>query len=120
MGNKKIFLVEDQTIIALDIFNILHKEGFSDISLVRNISQLSEKILFELPDLIIFDLSQNSEKPIITFINTVCTKQKLPFFIITSQSIDRIEKLIEVSKNIFVSKPFREEDVISAVNTILN
>ena len=67
--NRKILIVEDDLIIALDVKKLLTDEGYQIIGVVKSISGLNKILKKSKPDLIISDLildknSRNFEKVI--------------------------------------------------------
>jgi AraC-like DNA-binding protein len=123
MTNTKplILVVEDEYIIALDIKEILEKEGFSVISEIDSIEHAIAIIKEQNPILVLLDVNLKMNRDGIDIGQFLLEFDKIPFIYITSSSdkitIDRIKGTRPYG---FITKPFKAIDIITNVTIVLN
>lgn len=123
MTNTKplVLVVEDEYIIALDIKEILEKEGFSVIYEIDSIEHAIAIIQEQKPILVLLDVNLKMDKDGIDIGNFLLEFGKTPFIYITSSSdkitVDRIK---ETRPYGFITKPFKAIDIIANVTIVLN
>jgi DNA-binding NtrC family response regulator len=119
MFTKKIIVVEDQGVVALDIVYALHNAGFSNISLIGNSSLLHKKIGTEKPALVIADINKKNESDIIFCTEEYCRGSKIPFILIMGYPITKIEEFSKTARVTPILKPFLEFELIQAVKKVI-
>ncbi|KAB2786736.1 GAF domain-containing protein [Brucella anthropi] len=116
INGMKILVVEDQSLIALDMENTLRKLGAEHIHLASSAPEAFEMIERSKPNLAILDFNlgdRTSEN-----IAELLLKLKIPFLFTTGYS-DRVlipEKLRDVT---IVRKPISNSAVAAAINSVL-
>jgi CheY-like chemotaxis protein/anti-sigma regulatory factor (Ser/Thr protein kinase) len=118
MKQKKIFIVEDSRIVALELKKILDGLGYAVVGIAGSgeeaISQCREKV----PDLILMDVKLPGGMNGIEASKEIRTSISVPVIYTTAYS-DR-EIVEEVQKSFpfgFVIKPYREKDLLVAIET---
>jgi DNA-binding NtrC family response regulator len=115
----KILIAEDEKIIALDLKMILEKAGYSVISILDNFNDITAKISEIKPNLVLLDINLD-EKYEGLRVAGYLNKLDIPLIFI-SGSTD--QKTIRRAKNIktcgYISKPFDELSILSAVEQCL-
>ena len=115
----KILIAEDEKIIALDLKMILEKAGYSVISILDNLNDITAKISEIKPNLVLLDINLD-EKYEGLRVAGYLNKLDIPLIFI-SGSTD--QKTIRLAKNIkscgYISKPFDELSILSAVEKCL-
>ena len=106
--NKKILIVEDEIIIAMDIMHTLKSFGFSSYSVADNAEKALEMIASDMPDLVLMDISLSGDMDGIEATRFINEKfSSVPVVYITSYSNPAIRKRAEETKYLdYVLKPF--------------
>jgi DNA-binding NtrC family response regulator len=111
----KIIIAEDEKIIALDLKMILEKSGYSVISIVDNLNDITAKITESKPNLVLLDINLDEKYEGLRVANYL-NKLDIPLIFISGSSEQRT---IRQAKNIrscdYISKPFDELRILSAV-----
>ncbi len=119
--NRKILIVEDDLIIALDVKKLLTDEGYQIIGVVKSISGLNKILNKSKPDLIISDLildknSRNFEKVIFNLKNL-----QIPFIILSSVSNNsELNDKFFPEKINFLAKPFDSVELLQRIDEVFN
>lgn len=112
----KILIVEDESIIARDLQNILISEDYEICGIASNYTESVELFDKRFPDLIICDIYLKERKTGIDFANDISRKRITPIIFITAfSSHDIIEKLNDLNPVSYITKPFTDKQVIAAV-----
>jgi CheY-like chemotaxis protein len=118
MKKKKIFIVEDSQIVALDLRNILEGLGYSVVAVAGTGEEAVAMCLEAAPDLILMDVKLPGKLNGIEASKEIRKTTKAPVVYTTAYS-DR-EIIDEVQKSFpfgFVIKPYREKDLLVAIET---
>lgn len=120
-SQNNILVIEDQSIIALDIKYTLETEGYEvniDYKSVANVFEILEN---KPPDLVLIDINLNEEQNGIDIGNYLLKKDEIPFIYITSYSDKAsLEKVKKTRPYGFIVKPYKREDLISTVFLVIN
>lgn len=120
MSAIKILIVEDEELIAEDIFNKLTKEGYEVIASVNSCEKAIEAAKNNMPDLAFLDVEIEGNKD---GIETAKELQKLGEFpvIFLTQFADKetIKRAAEVGPANYLNKPFTEQQLHVSINIAL-
>ena len=121
MFRKKILVVEDEPLIALNLQSELEKEGYHVIIDCFTVDQAILLIKKEKPDLVLIDINLNDQKTGIDLGEILLNENEVPFLYLTSYS-DKLtlEKVRETRPYGYLVKPFNAESLIAAVFVILS
>jgi YesN/AraC family two-component response regulator len=113
---KKILVVEDEAIIALDIKAILDREGYTTLIDCFTVDLAIEMIEAHQPDLVLVDINLNGTKNGLDLAKYLSSRPELPFIFLTSYS-DRetLKKVADLSPSAYLTKPYKSQDLISTV-----
>ncbi len=115
MCKKRIFIVEDDPIIASDLEGILIDLGYNVCGISHQPFEAKKKIELQIPDLILMDINLNSEIDGID-LATLLKKLNIPIVFITAftdkQTLDRVKPLSPLG---YIIKPFNENDISVAL-----
>jgi YesN/AraC family two-component response regulator len=113
---KKILVVEDEPMIAMDIKAILDREGYTTLIDCFTVDMAIEMIETHQPDLILVDINLNGTKNGLDLAKYLSITPELPFIFITSYS-DRetLKKVADLSPSAYLTKPYKSQDLISTV-----
>jgi YesN/AraC family two-component response regulator len=116
MSRKKILVVEDEAFIAMDIKQILEKEGYHSIIDCFTVEMAVDLVEVHQPDLVLIDVNLNDRKNGLDFARYLRSCGTTPFIFITSFSDrDTLTSAAEVGPSAFLTKPFKPVDLTSAV-----
>jgi len=113
---KKILIVEDETLVALDIASALKKEGYIVTDTVESAEEAFTAIENTSPDLILMDI--NIDGPIngIEASRRIQEVQDIPIVFLTAYNDKTtIDKAIKTSPSGYLIKPFKRQELYAAV-----
>lgn len=109
--NYKILIVEDNSIIALDMKKSLEKIGFFVTNIVSRLSKVSQSISNEMPDLAIIDINLHGNLDGIE-IGKYLAKFKIPFIYVTAYTDSiTINAALETNPICYLIKPLNIEEL---------
>lgn len=117
--NNSILIAEDESIIALDVKSMLEKSGYTTVSFVRDGETLLSKIEEETPSLIIMDIFLNGKASGIETANKIWGRYNIPVVFISGMDTRHLEKNLDFTRYEFVKKPFKETELLKAVQKFL-
>lgn len=116
MNKIKILVVEDETIVALDIKSALEKLNFEVTNCVTNEKETLLSISKEVPDIILMDIYLENSKDGIQITKEIQKIQNIPVIYLTAYSDeDTINKAIETNPVGYLLKPFKREELKSTI-----
>ena len=119
--NKKILVVEDESLIALDIKFILEKEGYDVITNIKTVETAIACIEEHNLDMVLIDINLNQNKDGVDLGTYLLAKDTIPYIYITSYSnkvvLDRVN---DTRPHGYIVKPFRAENLITTISVVLN
>lgn len=119
--NKKILVVEDESLIALDIKLILEKEGYEVITNIKTVETAIHCIEEKEPNLVLIDINLNQNKDGIDLGSYLLSKDTIPYLYITSYSNKiTLERANDTRPHGYIVKPFRPDTLITTISVVLN
>jgi YesN/AraC family two-component response regulator len=118
---KKILVVEDESLIALDIKLILEKEGYEVVTNIKTVDAAISSIEEHRPDLVLIDINLNQNKDGIDLGTYLLSKDVIPYIYVTSYSNKVIlERANDTRPHGYIVKPFRPDNLITTISIVLN
>ena len=115
--SHKILIVEDESLVALEIASALKKENYTITDIVDNAEDAYNSIQDNMPDLVMMDININGEENGIETAETINHDYKLPIIFLTAYNDKTtINKAIEASPSAYLIKPFNREQLYAAVS----
>jgi len=116
----KIFIVEDEPLIAATIAHALEKDGYN----VCGISDNAKEALYDIdesrPDLILLDINIIGEINGIGLAEKINQKFQIPFLFLTSLTdVNTLNEIKKTKPAGFISKPFNETSLRSNIEITL-
>ena len=110
---KRILLVEDETVIAMSIEEALNNIGYSNVDMAFNVKSAIDLLENNTFDLTILDINLNDEMDGIEIAEIIKEKnQDMPIIFLTGNSDDlTVAKAKKVEPNVFLIKPFGESEL---------
>lgn len=120
--NYKILVIEDELEMREIIQSILERNGFNVITSQDGEAGI-ESAKKEIPDLILCDISMPIKNgfQVLTDIRQIESLKLIPFIFLTGKS-DRndVRKGMNLSADDYLTKPFRKNELLDAINTRLS
>lgn len=109
---KKILIVEDEVLIAMDLEQFLVKLGYTVVDIIHNSDHVFGAIEKQNPDLILLDINIKGSKNGIELGNLINEQHQIPFIYVTSYSDPRtIAEVKSTNPSGIVMKPFDTEQL---------
>lgn len=113
-------IVEDEFLIAETISEILSNAGFLQVRIVSSVEEAIAEIELRKPDMVLTDINLGKEKSGIDLGELLFQKYQIPFIYITSHSSPEIlGKAKHTRPNAYIVKPFKNEDLMVAIELAL-
>ncbi|MGB9937258.1 MAG: PAS domain S-box protein [Methanobacterium sp.] len=107
MSSKKILIVENEALTALNLKSTLEQHNYDIISIESKGLNAVRKALESKPDLILMDINLNDEIDGIQAINEIKNYLDVPFIFLTAYSDkETIERVKETEPSGYIVKPF--------------
>lgn len=118
--HKKIFIVEDEIVVANDIRQILNKNNFYVTGVATKYEQAVCGIKKEKPDLVLCDIRLREEKSGIELMQELSENMCFKIIFISAYSdIETIEKANLVNPFNYLTKPFNDQQLVTSVRLAL-
>jgi AmiR/NasT family two-component response regulator len=117
--NRRVVVAEDESLIRLDIVEILREQGFDVVGEAVDGLQAVELSKQHKPDLVVMDIKM----PNLDGISAAeeISKLKIPVVLLTAFSQkELVERAAEAGAMAFVVKPFTPEDLLPAIEIALS
>lgn len=118
--STKIYIIEDEPLIAETIKTALEKVGYAIVGMTDN----GKEALFDIdqlqPDLILVDITLEGKMDGIEMVEHLKKKSDVPFIFLTSHSDDNtLERVKQTDPAGFIVKPFNEKTLKSNIEIAL-
>lgn len=116
----KILIVEDETIVAKDIQNVLQKNNYEVIGTADNAEVAMNYISKNLPDVILMDIMIKGNMNGIELSQKIKAEYAIPIIFLTAYSDPTtLEKAKLIEPYSYITKPFKNSDILSAIEITL-
>lgn len=116
MNKTKILIVEDESIVALDIKRALNKLGHEVTDMVTNYDDTLYSIEDNRPDIILMDIHLENSKDGIETVHAIQEKNTIPIIYLTAFSDEKtIQRAIQTNPIGYLIKPFKREELKSTI-----
>ena len=113
----RILVAEDETIIRLDLRDLLERSGFEVCAEARDGVEAVELALSERPDLAIMDVKMPRLDGI-EAARRILDERPIPIVMLTAYGQDElVSRAVEAGVFGYLVKPFRESDLLPAIRT---
>lgn len=117
----KIFVVEDEIIVANDIKNLLLLNGFNVVGLATKYKEAIEGICNHQPDLILCDINLRDTKSGIQLIQELSEKLRFKIIFISAYSdLNTIKAASKLDPSNYLTKPFNHQQLLTSVHMALH
>ncbi len=116
MVKTKILIVEDETIVALDIKSAVKKLGFDVTATVTNYDDAINSFKNNEPDIILMDINLKDSKDGVKTAHDIQKIKNTPIIYLTAYTDDNIiNRAIETNPVGYLTKPFKREELKSTI-----
>ncbi len=113
---RRIFVVEDEVVVALEIQRALQKMGFVFAGMATHYEEAITGIESARPDLVLLDITLKQSKSGIEIAKTLKQRYSIPFVYLTSiTDHDTMHEAVKTEPCGYLLKPFRREELYSAL-----
>lgn len=120
MLRKSVLIVEDESVIALDIQNMLELEGYEVPGLLSTGEDAIARIEDLKPDLIVMDIILQGEMDGITAIEEIKKKHDIPFVYMTAHIYQKVLKRAKATRpHGYILKPIKHRELCSVIEKAL-
>src|SRR2546421_2693894 len=113
----RVMVAEDETIIRLDLCDLLERSGFEVCAEARDGEEAVELARRELPDVAIMDVKMPKLDGI-EAARRILDERPIPIVILTAYGQEElVTRAVEAGVFGYLVKPFREQDLLPAIHT---
>jgi len=117
MNQKLILVVENNSLIALDLKMICRELGHNCYSATYNNDTLT-KISEVNPDLVLMDIKLDKKQNIIDEAERICDEFRIPIIFFTTAARDSYQNSRLQNRCLFQPIPFTTEEIIEAIEKL--
>ncbi len=116
----KVLIVEDESIVAKDIQNVLQKNNYEVVGIANNSDTAFNYISQNIPDVILMDIMIKGNIDGITLSEKIKEEYDIPIIFLTAYSdSSTLDKAKMVEPYSYITKPFKNTDILSAIEIAL-
>jgi DNA-binding response OmpR family regulator len=116
MNKTKILIVEDESIVALDIKRTLINFDYEVSNCVTNYNDAISSVKLNRPDIILMDINLGKEKDGIETVEEIQKFENIPVIYITAFSDENtLNRAIKTNPVSYLLKPFKREELKSNI-----
>jgi len=116
----RVLIVEDETIIAMDIQYVLENSGFHVSDIVSTGEESIEKASLMHPDVILMDIKLKGKMDGVNAAKKIYKKFQIPILYVSAYDNDKALKNLQSVKCFgFLNKPFEENELKTAIKAVL-
>jgi two-component system, response regulator PdtaR len=116
-SGTRILIAEDETIIRLDLRELLERAGFEVVAEARDGEEAVELALTESPDLALLDVKMPKLDGI-DAARRILDARPIPIVMVTAYGEEElVTRAVEAGVFGYLVKPFRESDLLPAIHT---
>lgn len=120
MSEKRVLIVEDEKIIALDLQRRLEKFGYSVVALAGTADEAVSAATEYIPDIILMDIMLGGERDGVDAAMEIKETLPIPFVFLTAYADERtVERAKQAQPVGYVLKPFKERELQTTIEIAL-
>jgi DNA-binding NtrC family response regulator len=114
MGNTKVLIVEDESILALTLMRIIEKEGYEVACIIDYAEEVMEAIQKHQPNLILMDIFLKGPMNGVEVTKEINEKYQLPVIYITGNSDESTYEAAMITEPFaYMEKPIHRSELIA-------
>ncbi|MGD1992023.1 MAG: response regulator [Anaerolineae bacterium] len=121
MGNAKILIAEDESIVALDIKKRLERLGFTVAAVATSGEEAVRRAAETRPDLVLIDIRLKGAMDGIEAAEAIRARVRVPILYLTAMSDAKTRRRAELTQNCgYLTKPIDGQQLQTTVETALD
>jgi PAS domain S-box-containing protein len=121
MASERIFIVEDEVIVAMDIQRGLKRLGYSVLGIANNCAEALEKIDALSPDLVLMDIQIQGELDGIQTAKKLWERYRTPVVFLTAYAdVATLDRAKAAESFGYILKPFEDRELHTAIEVALS
>jgi len=119
--NARVLIVEDDGIIAEDIYSLLEDKGFSVTGVAHNGLDALDMLKNRNPNFVILDINLGSGMSGLQVAKVIHEKHEIPYIFLTSfDDDDTLNQAQRFGPYGYIVKPFQERTLLTTIKTALS
>lgn len=120
MTKSKVLIVEDNTIVALDLKGMVEKLGLEVSGVFCRSEDVIKSCIENTPDIILMDINLGENENGIDIVKQIQKIKNIPTIYLTAYSDDlTMEKAFQTDPIAYIQKPFSQKDINSTIKLAL-
>ena len=120
MSKSRILIVEDEPIIAEDIFDILQEAEYTCVGISHDSDSALDMMISRTPDVILLDINIDGHMDGIQLAEILKNNYNIPYVFLTSHTDEKTLNKAKLTLPYgYVVKPFNNRDLISSIEMAL-
>lgn len=120
MNKIKILIVEDEPLIAKDLFYTLQDLNYDPVGTAKNTDEAISLIEEKVPDIVLLDINLEGEKDGFFVAGKLMNTYKIPFIFLSSHSdLNTLQKAKQYLPLGYLVKPIDENDLLACLEVAL-
>lgn len=116
----KILIVEDESLVSMDMVDMLQNLGYDVLPTAITYDEAVQVLSEHTPDLALLDINLGGTKTGVDLARYIRSNYNLPFIFITSHSDKAtVASATSTQPNGYIVKPFQSEDLFTSIETAL-
>lgn len=121
MNSCRILIVENESLVAMDMERMLLQLGYTIVPNVNSYDDAIRQLNSSKPDLVLLDINLNETKTGIDLSLKLQQEYKIPFIYITSHSDKTtMDQALVTKPNGYLLKPFEANDLYAAIEVAMS
>jgi len=121
MSKAKVYIVEDEILLSKDLENILKSNGYNVVGVSQTGEEFLEKVVEERPNIVLMDIMLKGKITGIEAAKKLREMFDIPVIFLTAYGDENtVEKAKESFPYGYIIKPFREKELITTIEVVLN
>jgi DNA-binding NarL/FixJ family response regulator len=117
---ERIFIVEDEIIVAKDLAQSLKGEGFDVVGLASTYEKAREQLPNAAADLILCDINLGGKKGGLELMDELSRIRPTPFIFVSAYSdLDTIKRASQLAPENYLTKPFSMTQLLTSMRLVL-
>jgi DNA-binding NarL/FixJ family response regulator len=118
---NRIFIVEDEIIVAKDLAQSLKLEGYDVVGIATTYQKASEQLPKVQVDLILCDINLGAGKSGLDLMDELSQARTTPFIFISAYSdLNTIRRASQLAPESYLTKPFSTTQLITSIRLVLD
>lgn len=120
LSGTKILIVEDESVVALDLCRRLEQRGYQVIGRLARGEDVLPFVRGNCPDLVLMDIGLRGEMDGVTAASNLFDELKIPSIFVTAHADERTVERAQLAEPLgYLVKPFKDAELFASIQTSL-